>query len=294
MFADNVLLELLQLAAEYGVEHIGIKCEQYIGTQLGIHALPSSPDTLTTGQLLLYLTACDGHGLVKHRERLVKLASRRSTGELQQSAHYPSTSATALRDVFRLRCHNLETEGTQELAAAKTTHRLAANTAMDQLAANKAMYQLAANKAMHQLAANKAMHQLAANTAMYQLAANTAMHQLAANTAMDQLAANTAMYQLAANKAMDQLAANKAMDQLAANKAMDQLAAVTQEKNKLEMYLDKADASCSECLELLSGCQRMAYSYCNQVVDQVTTLLKRDTGIRKKQRVEHFRSLLWR
>ena len=101
--ADNLLLDVLDLAKEYEVDHIKTRCEQYISNKPAIDA-----SWLSIDQLLLYLTACDQHGLKQPREQLVKLASQKSYRELEWSRRNGSYAASALLDVFRSRCEELE------------------------------------------------------------------------------------------------------------------------------------------------------------------------------------------
>ncbi|KAK7116044.1 kelch repeat and BTB domain-containing protein 4-like isoform X1 [Littorina saxatilis] len=143
---DDQLDTILSLADEYQVEHIRHKCQTYIETQLDVNALPASPPMspdknytgsmnifrqgqygvnvstvqpttapefsvtkLSIDQLLLYLGICVKYKLGKFRQQLIKEASGRAVGTLEDSPNYKLLSADTQRDLFKARCLWLET-----------------------------------------------------------------------------------------------------------------------------------------------------------------------------------------
>ena len=102
--ADDLLRDVLDLAKEYEIDLIKTKCEQYISSRLATVSVCS----LSSEQLLIYLSACDEHGLENLREKLVKLASKMSYNELEFGRRCRSHAASAVLDVFRSRCKELE------------------------------------------------------------------------------------------------------------------------------------------------------------------------------------------
>ena len=102
--ADDLLRDVLDLAKEYQIDHIKTRCEQYISSRLAI----VSVRRLSSEQLLIYLSACDEHGLENLREKLMKLASEMTYNELENGRRSRSYAASAVLDVFRSRCKELE------------------------------------------------------------------------------------------------------------------------------------------------------------------------------------------
>ena len=124
--ADKNLETVLLLADEYQAEHVRLKSQLYITTQLTTNA--TSDDTLvrggrlyapnvppeisltklTIGQVLFYLRMCDEHELKKPRQSLIKLASRRSVNALENLDAYKKLCDATKFELMKERCLWLE------------------------------------------------------------------------------------------------------------------------------------------------------------------------------------------
>ena len=122
--ADDILETVLLLADEYQVEHVRLKSQLYITTQLTTNA--TSDDTpvrgsryynappeicltkLTIRQVLFYLRMCDEHQLEKPRQELIRLASGRSVKTVEKHKAFKKLCDATKFQLMKERCLWLE------------------------------------------------------------------------------------------------------------------------------------------------------------------------------------------
>ncbi|KAK7494300.1 hypothetical protein BaRGS_00014403 [Batillaria attramentaria] len=121
LISDENLVQILELAEEYHVDHVKARCQDYIGSQLSEHYYKNSTCAIQSpfpaisslelvSRMMLYIWMCDQYGLPKHRARLLSIFIKHAVNldSLQNSPYYESLPLSSKVNLLETLCRKLQ------------------------------------------------------------------------------------------------------------------------------------------------------------------------------------------